>query len=444
MSKSTVSIVRYEKPRESVRRAVDLCRGLDHLPAGAKVFIKPNIVFWTRAVNFPKWGVITTSRVVEDMVVLLKEHGIDDITIGEGTVLANPKDYETPAHAFKTLGYEVLKNRYGVKAVNVFQRSFEKVDLGAGVELKFNTDILNADFVVNLPVLKTHAMTVVSLGIKNLKGTIDIASRKQCHNTEPEKDLHFMIARLADRMPPMLTLLDGIYTNERGPNIDGRMRRSNLLVASADVLSADLVGARVLGYEPSEVPYIVHAAKNRRRALDLSDIEVVGESIEAVTAFHNYDFPYNQANTLPLPLEKMGIKGLSYPKYDLSLCTYCAGLTGVVLAAVAMAWKGEPWDDVEVLTGKVMTPTPGRKQTILLGKCMYQANKEHPKILQMLTVKGCPPKPEDVVKVLHQAGIMVDANIFENIDQMPGLFLSRYEGRPEFEEEFFQIKMSEK
>ena len=442
MSKSTVSIVRYEKPRESVRRAVDLCRGLDHLPAGAKVFIKPNIVFWTRAVNFPKWGVITTSRVVEDMVVLLKEHGIDDITIGEGTVLANPKDYETPAHAFKTLGYGVLKNRYGVKAVNVFQRSFEKVDLGAGVELKFNTDILNADFVVNLPVLKTHAMTVVSLGIKNLKGTIDIASRKQCHNTEPEKDLHFMIARLADRMPPMLTLLDGIYTNERGPNIDGRMRRSNLLVASADVLSADLVGAGVLGYEPSEVPYLVHAAKNRRRALDLSDIEVVGESIEAVTAFHNYDFPYNQANTLPLPLEKMGIKGLSYPKYDLSLCTYCAGLTGVVLAAVAMAWKGEPWDDVEVLTGKVMTPTPGRKQTILLGKCMYQANKEHPKILQMLTVKGCPPKPEDVVKVLHQAGIMVDANIFENIDQMPGLFLSRYEGRPEFEEEFFRVNAS--
>jgi uncharacterized protein (DUF362 family) len=444
MSKSAVSIVRYEKPLESVRRAVDLCRGLDHLPAGARVFIKPNIVFWTRAVKFPKWGVITTSRVVEDMVVLLKERDIDDITIGEGTVLANPKDQETPAHAFKTLGYGELKNRYGVKTVNVFQRSFEKVDLGAGVELKFNTDILNADFVVNLPVLKTHAMTVVSLGIKNLKGTIDIASRKKCHNTDPEKDLHFMIARLADRMPPMLTLLDGIYTNERGPNLDGRMRRSNLLVASADVLSVDLVGARVLGYEPSEVPYLVHAAKNHRRSLDLADIEVVGESIEAVTAFHNYDFPYNQANTLPLPMEKMGIKGLSYPKYDLSLCTYCAGITGVVLAAIAMAWKGEPWDVVEVLTGKVMTPTPGRKKTILLGKCMYQANKKHPEIQQMPIVKGCPPKPGDVVKVLHQAGIMVDANIFENIDQMPGLFLSRYEGRPEFEEVFFQIKTSEK
>jgi len=84
--KSTAAIVSYEKPNDSVRKAVDLSHGLDHLPAGAKVFIKPNIVFWTKEVLFPKWGVITTSRVVGDMVALLKERGIDDITIGEGMV----------------------------------------------------------------------------------------------------------------------------------------------------------------------------------------------------------------------------------------------------------------------------------------------------------------------------------------------------------------------
>jgi uncharacterized protein (DUF362 family) len=84
MHKYLTAIVRYESPLKSVRRAIDLSHGLDHLPSGARVFIKPNIVFWTRAVPFPKWGVVTTSRVVEDMVVLLKERGIDDITIGEG------------------------------------------------------------------------------------------------------------------------------------------------------------------------------------------------------------------------------------------------------------------------------------------------------------------------------------------------------------------------
>ena len=108
MSDYSVAVVRYEGPLESVRRAVDLSRGLDRMPSQASVFVKPNIVFWTRAVPFPKWGVITTTRVVEDMIVLLKERGIDDITIGEGMVTMNPGDLETPAHAFETLGYGVL------------------------------------------------------------------------------------------------------------------------------------------------------------------------------------------------------------------------------------------------------------------------------------------------------------------------------------------------
>jgi uncharacterized protein (DUF362 family) len=100
-----VAIVRYDKPLESVKTAVDLSGGFDRLRSGAKVFVKPNIVFWTRLVPFPKWGVITTSRVINDMVYLLKERGINDITIGEGTVVFDPKDRETAAHAFETLGY---------------------------------------------------------------------------------------------------------------------------------------------------------------------------------------------------------------------------------------------------------------------------------------------------------------------------------------------------
>jgi len=434
-----VAIVRYEKPLESVRKAVELSRGLDFLPANAQVFIKPNIVFWTRATSFPKWGVITTSRVVEDMVILLKERGVAGITLGEGTVTRDPKDKETAAHAFEALGYGTLKKRYGIKCVNVFDRPFEKVDLGAGVVLNFNSDILRSDFVVNLPVLKTHAQTVVSLGIKNLKGMIDIASRKRCHSADPEMDLNYMIARLPNRLPPSFTLLDGIYTNERGPGFDGRIRRSNILVASSDILSADMVGAKVLGYDPSEVSHLVHAAQDRQRPPGLSGIEVVGERIEDVASRHEYNFPYNKAGTLPRPMEKRGIKGLSYRKYDLTLCTYCSALNGVILTAIAYAWKGEPWDDVEVLTGKVMKPTPGKKKTLLIGKCMYQANKDDPNIQEMIAVKGCPPSPRAIVRAFHRAGIEVNPAILEHIDIVPGFFWRQYERRPEFEESFFTV-----
>ncbi|NOY69598.1 MAG: DUF362 domain-containing protein [Deltaproteobacteria bacterium] len=441
MGKKRVAIVRYEKPYDSVKKAVEMSDGLSEMPSNAKVFIKPNIVFWTKAVAFPKWGVITTSRVIEDMVVILKEHGIDDITIGEGVVAA-PKDIETPAHAFATLGYETLHKRYGVKYINVMQRPFEEIDLGDGISLKFNTDIMNSDFVVDLPAMKSHNQTVVSLGIKNLKGTINIPSRKKCHNADIQRDLHYHVARLADGMPPIFTLIDGIYSLERGPGFDGRMRRSNILIASSDIIAADMVGANVLGYRADEVPHLVHAAKNHARPTDLSDIEVVGEKIEDVASVHEYDFAYSDEKdgNMPAPLAKQGIKGLFYRKYDTTMCTYCSGLNGLVLSAIRFAWKGEPWDGVEILTGKRLKPTPGMKKTILLGRCMYNANKDNPDINEMIAIKGCPPNPKDIVDALNKAGIAADHGLFDQADTLPGFFMDRYKDKPEFDESFFRVE----
>ncbi len=441
MGKNLVSVTRYEEPYVSVKKAVTDCSGLDHLPAGGRVFIKPNIVFWTKACTFPKWGVITTSRVIEDVVVLLKEYGIDHITIGEG-ITTDPRDTQTPAHAFKTLGYENLGRRYGVKCINVMERPFKKVDLGEGIILKFNADILQSDFVVNIPVMKTHNQTVVSLGIKNLKGTIDMPSRKACHSPDPNKDLHFFVSRLADKMPPMLTLIDGIFSLERGPAFDGKVKRSNILVASSDILSADMVGAKILGHDPAAVPHLAWAAKNRNRPLDLSDMEIVGEKITNVAAYHEHDFEYssNEAGEMPLPLARQGIAGLFYRKFDDTMCTYCSGLNGLILSAIRNAWKGKPWDNVEVLTGKAMSPSPGMNATVLVGQCMYRAHKNNPVIRKMLAVKGCPPAPEEVVSALQQAGIDVNPYLFSQIDTLPGFFMARYAGKPEFDEAFFRVE----
>jgi len=438
MSKSIVSIVRYEKPLESVRKAVELCRGIEHIPPGAKVFIKPNIVMWYRKVSFPKWGVITTSRVVEDVVALLKEQGIDDITIGEG-IVAKPKDTETPAHAFESLGYNKLKDRYGVKVINVFQRPFEEVELGPGENLMYNRDVLQSDLVVNVPVLKTHVQTASSLGMKNLKGIIDIDSRKKCHGADLEKSVNYWVSKLADPLPSMLTLIDGIYSNALGPSFDGRLKRSNILVASTDIFSADMVGTAVMGIDPTEARYLINAAQNHGRPLDRSDIEVVGESIEAVASRHKHQFPYNEDDSMPLPFERMGIEGLSYYKYDDTMCTYCAALTVVVLTGIAQAWKGEPFDDIEVLTGKIMQPR-GKKKTILLGKCMSELHKDNPNINEAVPIKGCPPVPQVLVKGMHKAGIMVDPAVFENMDRSPEQYMKRYENKPEFEESFYRVE----
>lgn len=438
----TVSIVRYEEPLESVRKCVDLCKGLDGLPENAVVFIKPNVVFWSRFGTFPAFGVITTSRVVADMVILLKEKGVQKIIIGEGVVLFDPRDKETPAHAFDTLGYNTLKKKYGVEVLNLFERPYEKVTFNDGTTLNMSQDFLSADFVVNLPVLKTHAQTMVSLGIKNLKGTLDINSRKKCHNADPEKDLHYRIARFQEILPKGFTLIDGIFTNERGPGFDGKIRRKNILIGSPDVFSADKVGAKALGYDPSEVPYLAQIAKNSNRPIDLSDTILVGEEIEEVASRHEYSFPYthDEVQALPIPMKRMGIQGLSFRKYDSTMCTYCSLLNGMMLTAIAQAWQGAPWDDVEVLTGKRMQPTPGKKKTILVGKCMYQAHKNNPDIKEMLAVKGCPPSTKQILEVFHQAGIPIKPDIFEAKEQFPAIFMKKYEGKPDFDINLFRIK----
>ncbi|MFX1374601.1 MAG: DUF362 domain-containing protein [Promethearchaeota archaeon] len=443
MNKSKVSIVKYEKPLESVRELVESIKLFDNIPKDAKIFIKPNIVYWNRFTNFPKWGVITSSRVIEDIVVLLKEKGINNISIGEGIVTGDVKDTETAADAFEKLGYNLLKERYGVKPINTFSRPFEKIDLGTGFKVNFNSDALAADVVISVPVLKTHSQAVVTLGFKNLKGLINYASRKKFHSDDPVKDLHYNVAQLPNKLKKVLTIIDGIYTLERGPAVDGKAHRKNILVASEDILSADMVGTKLLGIEPDEVPHLVQAAKDRNRPMDLSDVDIIGEKLEDLASHHEWDFIYNEAGDLPLPFQRVGVQGLKYHKYDSTLCTYCSGINGTLLLIIKNAWQsrnGKPFDNVEFLNGKIQEPSPGMNKTVLIGQCQYNKNKDHPNIKEMIPIKGCPPSIEDVRHAFSQIGIELPSTLLESASREGvGFLMAKYKGRPEFDESFFQV-----
>ncbi len=439
MPQHVVGLSRYAEPRSSVRQVLDLAGGLDRIRASDRVFVKPNLVFWTRKVPFPRWGCLTTSRVVHDVVALLAEHGVREIVIGEGTVMFDPRDHETQLHAFEALGYRELERRFGVRLVPVLQRHFDKVDLGDGLHARINRDSLEADVLVDLPVLKTHAQAVVSLGIKNLKGLLNLTGRRDFHRTEPGADLHDRVARLADVFPSVLTLIDGIYSLERGPGPDGKAHRSDVLAASWDPLSADMVGAKVLGFDPEQVPHLVRVAGRHGRPLDLSDVEVRGERIEDLARPHQHEFAYDHEAQLPAPMARMGLTGLTFPKVDLSLCTYCSLVVSPMLGSIAFAWKGRAWEDVEVLTGKAHRATPG-KNTVLLGKCLVRAHRDHPDFDHMLAIDGCPPNPEAIIDALHEAGVPIDPTILRHLDQAVAFHLRRYRNKPEFDDAFFRVE----
>ena len=85
MKKAKVSIQQVlsydgEKIRQALIKNLDFLGGLERiLRLNSIVFVKPNIVCWNSSGVIPKWGVVTTSRVVEDVITLLKDHGVNKI-----------------------------------------------------------------------------------------------------------------------------------------------------------------------------------------------------------------------------------------------------------------------------------------------------------------------------------------------------------------------------
>jgi uncharacterized protein (DUF362 family) len=433
------SITRYSENNQSIKKAIELSGTFDTIKPGDRIFVKPNIVLWTMKAVFPKWGVITTSNVIEEIVSYLSDLSVGSIVICEGIITFKEGDLETPQHAFESLGYNKLKERYGVEVLNIFDRPFDRVKVHDRLNLWVNRDARESDVIVDVPVLKTHAQAKVSLSMKNLKGLLNIASRKKCHSEDMSHPLDYWISTLPGIFPPIVSVIDGIYTLEKGPALDGKARRSDIIIASNDILTADMVGAMILGHEPSSVPHIALAAKEAGRPADLSDTEILGEPVDSLSSYHEYDFPYTEDERQHMKMDKMGIEGLTYRKFDSTLCTYCSIVNGAIITSIMAAWKGEPWDNVEILTGKIMEPEPGNNKTVLLGQCMCSKHRDNPAIKEAIEIPGCPPDPEKAAEALQEAGIDVNPAIFQNIEPGLGFMMQKYKDKPEFKEDFFKL-----
>ncbi len=438
-----VAVVKYRRPYESLKEAVELCLGLESITAGSRVFIKPNLVSWYEGVNFPKYGVLTTSRLIEDMVRLLREQGVTDISIAEGMVWSqqklNPSILEM---ASRGLGLDLLRDRYGVRIVDVMKGPFTRVPLD-DKEVSIHSAILEADHVINMAVLKTHTQAVVSLGMKNLKGLLNITSRKLFHTPDPNANLHHYLSMLPGMIPTSLTVIDGIYSLELGPMITGKAHRANVIIASKDLISADKVGATMLGIEPKDVPHISASAEAHGRKADLSDVNIRGEvDIVGRLRPHKWAVEQSESGDMPTYFEKAGVSGIRFLAMDDSLCTYGADFIHYIIQGILTAKnKDRAFDDVEILYGRMQEPTPGHKHTMLVGQCQAKLNSDHPAISHGVRVRGCPPRKDDFVAACGEVGIELADGFLDWMEKSPELVhMKRYKDKPEFDESFYRIE----
>lgn len=433
--KKTVSIVRYENERGAVRKALEMCGALDSIKKlipSDKVLLKPNLVMWDEVLAFPKYGVLTTSVVMEEVVATLAEHGLKDITIGEASA-ENKSGGTSTELAFKGLGYQQLQKRYGVRLVDFNGGPFTTVEFGE-FSLDFATEALETDLFINLPVLKTHNSTKVSLGFKNLKGCLNEKSKRHCHNVA--RPLDSFVSYLGEQMPPMVTLIDGIYTLERGPSVTGTAHRHDVLIASMDMFSADVVGSMVMGFDPTELGYLSEFAQRHSLPLDGSNIEIVGETLQSVVKQLRWDWPWEDDDSGPPTFRRLGIEGINYPKYDETICSTCSFYNNLVLILLISAYNGTPFSNIEFLSGKQRLSTGGYDKTFLFGRCIAHANKNNPNIKAAVEIKGCPPTMDEIVNVLNENGIPADLERYREYRQS---LANRYIGKPEFNDDFYRV-----
>ncbi len=402
MEKPKVSIVTYKKPAESLREAIGLADGFKHLKKGDRVVIKPNALTWDNNHHIPPYGVFTTTRLVEDLVMALVDFGCADIAIAEGAVQLSA-DSPTTIGVMENLGYGALVKKYGVKLIDLNDGPFTKVKLADDLTLSISEPALQADFLIDVPAMKTHSQTKVSLGMKNLKGCLKMASRRLCHHKD--LDLDYCVSLIPEKLTPALTIEDGIYVLEKGPIHTGNAYRADLIVVSTDIFAADVVATTLLGIDPAEIGHLSHFAKRNGRSLDYHDFVVKGEDIQAVKKPVKWDWNWNEDNTGPTIFARMGITGVAIPKYDETLCTGCSPIVNMSNIFIISANKGKPFGNFEVLSGKRMQARPGYDKTLLLGNCIIAANKGNKNIKQAVELRGCPPSVEDLKKALTGLGV---------------------------------------
>jgi uncharacterized protein (DUF362 family) len=376
-----VAITKYDGSLDAVKKGIESVDGLQGLKPSDTILIKPNIVWGAGgSKKIPKFGFVTTSRIVEGIVVHLKDMGFDRISIGEGCI-ANDEVGSNTMKGFAWSGIKRVTQKYGVKLVDFNTEAYEKVELGKS-KVDIAKAVLESDFLIDVPVLKTHAMTKVSLGMKNLNGCLSMKSKEKFHML----GLNEMIALLNTKIQPDLTVIDGIYAMEQGPTALGRAYRTDLIITSKDVLSCDVVGARILGVDPASVDYMRRFAEIRERPLDSAAIEVLGEKLEDVQRPLQWKIDYGEV------FKQAGIGGVTMQWPGDAFCTNCVVCADFLVASFCNDNAGAKIEPVEYCFGGGLKAKPDSGKIILFGDCAIRNNNS---IAAAVRVKGCPPKIVD-------------------------------------------------
>jgi len=148
-------------------------------------------------------------------------------------------------------------------------------------ELYLPRTVLEADFLVSLPKLKTHHWVGATLSLKNMFGIVP-----GCCYGWPKNILHWAgitgsILDINSTVRPDFAIVDGIVGMEGNGPIQGTAKASGVLILGEDPVAVDSTAARVMGLEPERIDYLAKAGTLLGH-LRPDKIRQLGESVRSV------------------------------------------------------------------------------------------------------------------------------------------------------------------
>ena len=257
--------VRGGEPDVMFDRGISALGGMGtFVKKGQKVVIKPNIgwdVTPERAGN-------THPKLISRIITQCYEAGAKEVYVFDHTC-------DNWQRTYKTSGIEsAAKNAGGKIAPGHAESYYHDVTIPSGTSLtaaKEHELILESDVFINVPILKSHSSSMLTMSLKNLMGVV--WDRGAWHSN----DLHQCIADYASYRKPTLNVLDAYYVMKRngprGVSVEDVVTMKAQLL-STDMVTMDVAGAKLFGIEPNSIRHVQLAAERNVGRKDLEKLNI--------------------------------------------------------------------------------------------------------------------------------------------------------------------------
>jgi uncharacterized protein (DUF362 family) len=260
-----LSVIHGADPAAITRAAVAALGGMGRfVRSGDDVIIKPNMGTDYHA---PEYATTTNPVVVATLVQLALESGAKRVRVMDRPFGGTPES----AYAVSGIG-DAVKAAGGQMEV-MSPVKFMKTAIPEGRDItawEVYQDILTADVLINVPIAKHHSLARLTLGGKNLLGTVN--KPNQLH-----RNLGQRVADLVSLERPTLTVVDAVRTLMANGPTGGSLndvRQSDMVIASHDIVTADAYAATLFDLTGADIAYVKAAADMGLGTIDLNAVKI--------------------------------------------------------------------------------------------------------------------------------------------------------------------------